>query len=86
MSIVVQNQSVGLLFGILASQGKKTIDTILYRFIARIHTHASLIFVIDFHPILPALQPPVVSLPTLTLTISVQLSSLNLVGVNTPLP
>ena len=40
----------------------------------------------DFHPILPALQPPVVSLTSLTFTISVQLSSLTLTSVNTPFP
>ena len=41
---------------------------------------------IDFHPILPALQPLVVRLPSLTFTISVQFSSLTLTSVNTPLP
>ena len=47
----------------------------------------SSVFIIDFHPILPALQPPVVSLPSLTFTISDQLSSLTLASVNTtPLP
>ena len=43
--------------------------------------------VIDFHRILPALQPPVTSLPNLTFTVSIQLSSLILTSVNTiPLP
>ena len=42
---------------------------------------------IDFHPIHPALQPPVVSLPSLTFIISGQLSSFTLTIMNkTPLP
>ena len=38
-----------------------------------------------FHPMFPALQTPVVSLPSLTFAVSVQLS-LTLTSVNTPLP
>ena len=47
--------------------------------------------IVGFHDrlpsiILPSLQSPVVSLPSLTFTISVQLSSLTLTSVSTPLP
>ena len=41
------------------------------------------VLMIDFTPILPALQPPVVSLPSVTFIVSVQLSSLILMSVNT---
>ena len=41
---------------------------------------------IDFHPILPALQPPLVSLPSLIFTVSIQLSSITLTTFNTTPP
>ena len=44
------------------------------------------VFMIDFHPVLPVLQPSVISLLSLTFTISIQLSSVTLTSDTTAIP